>query len=189
LTIKIDETTGLAALPEDMFWRVAEATVDAGETTLHVGGTVLKLIRKKTLTKEEYESHYFEDNGFWKRLITGEKRSKITETVPAETATKEILEIQNFLVKVVMDVPKGEKGQWTPFDYEMFFYYSSNIKETKYYKVTPATPENLREKSVEAWKSYLNAEHTDALEEDRKVELNRVLGDYPPKSLKDLVDA
>lgn len=187
---KIDETTGLAAVPEDMFWRVKEATVNAGDTSLNVGGVSLNLIRKKTMELDERKLHEWKANGFFKRLITGEKQSKVvTEVRPAESLVKEILEIQNFLVEVETAIPEGEEDQWTSFEYRVHYLYSGNYREKKHYKVTEATPENLRKRSIEAWEAYLNAEHADALEEDRKVNLNRILGDYPPKSLKDLVDA
>lgn len=181
---KIDETTGLAAVPEDMFWRVAEMVLDTGERYKDVGGVRIDLIKKTTIEIPEQELHNWENNSLWKRIVTGEKRTKITETVPAESKTTEESLVYASLLKVVKTEPE-DLTDWVKFKYDRYW----DEVHTRYYKVIPATAENLRKNSILCWEHYLKQQHTAAIEEDGKRELSRVLGDYPPKSLKDLVDA
>jgi hypothetical protein len=182
---KIDETTGLAQVPDDMFWRVTETKLDLGTSYKDVGAVTIHLFRTTTTTEPEFENYSYVDNSFWKRVITGEKKTKVTEIIPAKTKTGSMSVVHSPLLKVEKKKPADLEG-WTEYWYSGYWAESA---ETRWYKVMPHTAEQLRDESIRCWKHYIKAQHTLALEEDRSRELAKVLGDYPPKSLKDLVDA
>jgi hypothetical protein len=190
LTTKIDEVTGLASVPEDMFWRITELPLDTGDTgSKDVGAVKMTLFRKVESTIPEKEMHHWTQNNFWKHFFTGQARTKVTEVEPAKTETieKELCHIN--LLMTCDQIPKDTKHEWTPYTYFRRMYYSNDTNDKKFYRVIPATPDNLRDKSVVVWEFYMTQQHEKALEMDRRLGLERVLGDYPPKSVKDLVDA
>lgn len=169
-----------------MFWRVTEVKLSTryGEAK-SVGAVEISLMQKYTTVTKAYEDYRFRRNGFWKRMWTGETNTKENYTVPEKTEDNVRRVSYYNMLSDTSQEPKDMSG-WAEHTYTG---YSSGNTHKRYYKVTPATPENLLEAAIDTLKHYLDLQHAEALNEDRQRELDRILGDYPPKSLKDLVDA
>lgn len=180
---KIDETTGLAQLPEDMFWRIEEANLKFGYTT--VDTLRLMLMQKRTVTTAGYTTSLTEEilNGFWKHFLTGEKYETVTtETViPAKTE-----EVQNNCITRTLaskaKLPYDTRG-WTKYTVQNYY---SDEEKTGYFKVDEPTKENLKALSVEVLTDWINNRHEVAIGYDKKHIRDKIIGDYPPKSLKDM---
>ncbi len=160
-------------------------SLNMGDYRKDVGAVQIELIQNTTITTPECEGYHFEENSFWKRITTGEKRTKITTVEPAKTTVSTESVVFSPLLKILKEAPKDLEG-WTEYKYTDYWGDSSG---KRWYKVMPHTAEQLRDESIRCWKHYIKAQHTKALEEDRKRELSKVIGDYPPKSVKDLVNA
>lgn len=185
---RIDETTGLAALPEDMFWRITEDKVSAGNSRMDVGAVSLNLIQKSVEEVPATERIRKVKNSFWRNFTTGRVYDEIIEPVAASTRAIETRLSSFSTLQVEVEKPKDIDG-WTPFHHVLEYYFNDDIRTVRYYKVEQPTPEVLAAKSVKAWEHYLSERYVEALEEDRKRELGKVLGDYPPKSVHALVNA
>lgn len=181
---KIDETTGLAALPDDMFWRVEESVLNTGSSYRSVGAVKLLLMKKIVAVTESVTKFRDVPNGFWKRVYTGDRYTSVpykTEPI-TKTGVREVRSTDFLLT--AHEVPDGETGwnQYTVYD-------GWGDTEDRYYSVVPATAETLLKNSLSLWANHLNGQHQIALDEDARRDLEAILGDYPPKSVKDLVNA
>lgn len=182
---KIDETTGLAALPEDMLWRIEESELSTGSYHRSVGAVRLILVKKTVRVYESVTRHRDEPNSFWKHFFTGQRYTSVPYQTKAESVTTEQeLRSADFLI-TADEVPEGETG-WTPYTY--YDGWGGDYVDG-FYRVVPPTAELLRKNSFNLWEKYLEGQYELALEEDHRRELDSILGDYPPKSVKDLVNS
>jgi hypothetical protein len=185
---KIDETTGLAALPEDFFWRVKEQKLGRGTNPAKdVGGVTISLIRKKTTVTPETTTTEYVRHGLWKTLMTFKQGREVTTVTPETTETREIVEAAESLLLTTSTEPKKPE-EWAKYTISWDYGYSYTY-DKRWYKVIAPSPDNLRGASVRCWEEYINHLHEIALEMNNKRDLDRILGDYPPKSVKDLVNA
>lgn len=183
---KIDETTGLAQLPEDMFWRIEEAELKFGNK--NVNTLRILLMRKETVVTKAFDTSSTEKvrNGFWKHFYTGNKFDTVvtTTTIPE---TSEIFEYQCATLTLARrsDTPDDTRG-WTK--YTVYSRYGEEDR-VGYYKVDEPTRDNISKLSLKVLTHWMDDRHELALRYDKKFALDKITGDYPPKSLKDLVDA
>lgn len=181
--IKIDEATGLAALPYDKIWRVSDDKFDHRKD---VGALKIQLINITETTSPGEETVVTDKvpNGFWTRLFTGREYSKVKRVVPATDIvhTNEYVQETFSLLKESDVLPPEDTGEWRKMVFNNRW---SGEQETVYFQVTPATPEVLRDASVKLWETYLTKRHELALAYDLRRDLERFMGDYPPKKLVD----
>jgi hypothetical protein len=185
--LTIDSKTGLAQLPDDLFWRVEKdnrTSYDGRKKTEHKG-LRLKLIRKSTETVEgecvEYEKKV-RRSGFWSRLFLGETTTeKVIEVTPTTTeeTEEEIYALSTFhSYSTLEDTGTHEVKEG------FLFWYRDHWSNRNYYiKPGPVTAEALIDLSKEVLTSWINKQYDEALAEDKARYRDAFLGDYPPKTL------
>lgn len=176
---KIDEATGLAALPEGLFWKVQQASVGYGSNATMVDTVSISLCETYTEVEPAFTREVRVNSGGLRGFFGGTKFVK--EAVPESTRTFTRYLHSGSLLETSTEKPKDTSGWFVRTYDEYFGYHYDTVKE--YYRVTPCTPDNLRELSVKMWVDYLNQQHEQALKINSKVSLKAFLGDYPPKNL------
>lgn len=180
---KIDETTGLALLPEDMFWRIEEAELKFGYTTVNT--IRLCLMQNRTYVTKAYSESSMEkvQNGFWKHFFTGDKFEEVlTITEVPEKSEETVHSCTTNTLASRSEDPEDRRG-WT--QYTVVNHYSDK-KKIGYFKVEEPTAENIAKLSVELLKDWIDGRHEIAIRHDKQHAIDKITGDYPPKSLKDM---
>lgn len=179
MTVKIDVTTGLPKIPDDMVWNVVRVhNIDVGDFGMYVSlDGLYRMQLEKVYTKEK---HYpaVTKTGFW-------GNTKILKDAYTETSSyNSVLGFEN-LYDVVQD---SSAAAGTPSGYTRYVW--GGILEVPlhaaFVKVEPLTQEIIYNSAIMVWDKYIEESHTDALSMDKVREDDKLLGFYPPKTLKGL---
>lgn len=180
MTFKVDSKTGLAEVPEEFFWRIKEDKIYMGwdNKELDVGGVQIILVRKTTEDIPETKETKWVRNSLWEMLTTFKQGKEVTTVTEAWTKNKNDQVAIISLLGMREEEPKKDVDLWKSYRVGYGYNYF-----TKWYKVTAPSPENLLKYSGQCWELYINTLHGQAHEMNNKRDLDKILGDYPPKTL------
>lgn len=177
---KIDEATGMAALPEDMFWKVEQESIGYGYGATSVDTVSISLCQTYTDVERAFtRTRQVKASGL-RGFFGGTKI--IDEEVPEKVETYTRTLTSGSLLEKRNEKPKDSMG-WKAKTIQ-----SGWDSYKAYYRITPCTKDTLRELSIKTWNEYLDTRHEVALRMNSERDLKKFLGSYPPKSLN-LVEA
>lgn len=166
--MKIDEKTGLPAIPEEYKWIVEEGSV--------AGTPITEVVLAQKYTVQENEVVEKTRKGFWgNTVIYTETVSRDVEKFGRVSGER----LCEFLYEEDVDEGSSTEG----FTY-VPTYGGYGIPYSFWLKVLPTNAENIRKAAERAWTNYLNVLHGEAIREDERRHREKYLGTYPPKTLE-----
>ena len=183
-TIKdqIDPATGLQRIPDDMVWEMTRQHRFDGRYAC--GKLVLqKRIEYTQAAVEGYEDHVY-DQSFWNevwRALGFKEAGRTTHIYPGKPAENKIrfMELASVLFEE-RELNQNERPEGDGW-FRTVRGFSYDIVD--WYRAIAPTSENIRQASIDLWSEYINECHQEAIDMDKKVSLDKFMGQYPPNKL------
>lgn len=162
----IDEKTGLVKVPDDMYWEVVKVNHD------NYSGALYRLLLNRVRT---HTDKVLVKRGWSKR-----------EYVDQHRITAQAVSSYDLFEEVFGRVPEGEG--WIDFSSEYTTHLPGHASHTvvnrRFLRSEKVTGAKVARASEITWARYLGGCQEVALKLDAEMEQNKLVGVYPPKSVK-----
>lgn len=190
--LKIDQKTGLPELPEDMFWRVESPfknNSNASRFSLE-NLFAVRLMRKIPTGLPEVEYVTTIETKVRYSMWRGKESTYKVETKTKKTNPQfREIEVHSAHMYETRTGRKPDEGFVNIHgNTELLLNYNQKTTDRKWFLPSQLTDENVLEFASKCWKDYIECCHAKAfvMDNERVAQLNRsrILGDYPPNSIR-----